>query len=84
MVAVNCNKVFISSISLASLHVSASAGHLQVNTIVFFLLPLTDPLFRLLLHILSLVILYNILIKITDIMFSKFTSNMALKLPFYI
>jgi hypothetical protein len=35
MVAANCNKVFISSISLTSLHVSARAGRLQVNTIVF-------------------------------------------------
>jgi hypothetical protein len=34
MVAVNRNEVFISSISLTSLHVSDRAGHLQVNTIV--------------------------------------------------
>jgi hypothetical protein len=31
-----------------------------------------------------LVILYNILIEITDNMFSKFTSNMSLKKSFYI
>jgi hypothetical protein len=36
MAAVNRNEVslFISSISLTSLHVSARADHLQVNTIV--------------------------------------------------
>jgi hypothetical protein len=61
MVDVNRNKVFISSISLTSPHVSTRAGHLQVNTIIFLEASycLTYPLFRLLLHILSLVILYN-------------------------
>jgi hypothetical protein len=50
---------FLFSHSTHSLHVSARAGHLQVNIIVsceasYCLL--TDPLFRLSLHILSLII----------------------------
>jgi hypothetical protein len=50
---------FLFSPSSHSLHVSARAGHLQVNIIVsceasYCLL--TDPLFRLPLHILSLII----------------------------
>jgi hypothetical protein len=76
MVAVKSNKVFIYSISLTSLHVSARASHLQVNTIVFL------GYCYIFYHL-----LYNIFNKITDIMFSKFskfTSNMSLKWSFYI
>jgi hypothetical protein len=58
-VAINRNKVFLFSHSTHSPHVSVRAGHLQVNVIVsceasYCLL--TDPLFRLSLYILSLII----------------------------
>jgi hypothetical protein len=53
---------FLLSPSAQSLHVSARAGHLQVN--VFFSCEasyclLTDPLFGLYLHILSLIIMWS-------------------------